>query len=124
MAVAFAKVLIWGPEVVCLGEKKARYKVQMGESHDGAGETFDVSDEFDFVTEVSCDISGAVADLGYVFAFEGGTYDATEKGYPAATVKLAAHRGLNGGGAAAPLDPSDAVDLKAINDLLVTVYGH
>jgi hypothetical protein len=124
MSVAFAKTLIRGPEVVCLGEKKAQYKVQMAESHTGAGETFDVSAEFDFVHEVSCGISGAVADLGYVFAFEGGTYNATEKGYPAATVKIAAHRGLNGGGGAAPLDPSDGVDLKAINDLIVTVYGH
>ncbi|MCK4306512.1 MAG: hypothetical protein KAY24_19880 [Candidatus Eisenbacteria sp.] len=123
MATAFAKVLLEGPVVTAMGEKKARYKVQMGESHTGAGEAFDVSAEFDYVKEASAIVSGAVGDLGYVFAIIGGTYNAANRGYPAASIKLAAHRGLNGGGAAAPFDPCDSVDLKAINDLIVTIVG-
>lgn len=123
MTVAFAKTLLEGPWVTGNNEKKARYKVQMGESHTGAGEAFDVSAEFNYVKEASAVVSGAVGDLGYVFAVIGGTYNTANKGYPAASIKLAAHQGLNGGGAAAAFDPCDGEDLKAINDLIVTITG-
>ena len=120
MATAFAKVLLEGPVVTALGEKKARYKVQMGSSHTGAGEAFDVSAEFDYVKEASAIVSGAVADLGYVYSIIGGTYNSTNKGYPAASIKLAAHRSA---GAAAAMDACDTVDLKATDDLIVTIIG-
>lgn len=123
IAVAFAKTLLEGPWVTGNNEKKARYKVQMGESHAGAGEAFDVSDEFSYVKEASAVVSGAVGDLGYVFAVVGGTYNAANKGYPAASIKLAAHREVNDGGGASALDPCNTVDLKAINDLIVTITG-
>jgi hypothetical protein len=107
------KTLLHGP-IFCGPETKiASYKVEMGTYTDG-GEAFDLSGEFDSVTGISGNISGAVGDLVYEFKLVGGTF-ADGEGYPAASVKLAA---LTAGAQVA-----GSTDLSAIDDLIVTVFG-
>jgi hypothetical protein len=115
MATAFAATLIHGPAMAGPDLKIATYSIQWPSSYTAGGETMNVSGEFDFVYSVSAPTVEVVADSDGMdsVVLIGGTYDSTDKGYPAATVKLA---GYNGG-------TEVSGDISTIASYIVTVFG-
>ena len=120
MTTAFAATLRVGGDFVSINYKRAIYQIQMPDSVTAGGETCDVSGEFDFVQGGSMNISGVVTDLAYKYGIVGGTIDTTYYGYPAATITVCSHQSA---GSNAAMDEANAVDLSAVNDALLTVWG-
>jgi hypothetical protein len=121
MSTAYAVTTLLNPEPMCLGRLYAEYKCQISSSLPASGEALGnaLGSDFTYVTQCIANISGAAADGGYLSYFEGGTYSAGN-GYPVATIK---HTFYQSAGSAAALDEADAVDLKAIDDIIVSVIG-
>jgi hypothetical protein len=118
MAIAFGATLISGPHVLCPDLKVAIYKVQMPEVSVEAGHTMDVSGAFDYVYGMQFGPSGASGDFGYLYGSVG-TYAAD--GTAAASVKIVHHFGQATVGAFDIL--TAGTDMKAVDDMYVTVWG-
>jgi hypothetical protein len=118
MAVAFGVTKILGPYVIAPGLKVAVYKLQDPEVSVEAGHTMDVSADFNHVYAAQFGPSGAAADFSVKHDLIG-TYAAT--GTAAASVKVVHHFGQATVGA---FDIVTAgTDLKACDDMMVTVWG-
>ena len=118
MTVAFGATLISGPHVLCPDLKVAIYKVQMPEVSVEAGHTMDVSAQFDAVYAMQFGPSGASGDFGYLYGTVG-TYAAG--GTDSSAVKIVHHFG---DATVAAFDILTAgTDMKAVDDMYVTVWG-
>ncbi|MCP4640278.1 MAG: hypothetical protein GY851_07600 [bacterium] len=120
MTTAFAATLRNGPEVWGINTKAAVYQIQMPNSTTAGGETCDVSGSMSYVRGGSCNISAAVTDLKVKYGIEGGTINTTYYGYPAATIAIVVHQSA---GSNTVMDEADGVDLSAVDDMLLTVWG-
>ena len=118
MTVAFGATLISGPHVLCPDLKVAIYKVQMPEVSVEAGHTMDVSAQFAAVYAMQFGPSGASGDFGYLYGTVG-TYAAG--GTDAAAVAVVHHFGQSTVGAFDIL--AAGTDMKAVDDMYVTVWG-
>ena len=118
MTVAFSITKIMGPFVVAPGLKVAMYKMQAPEVSVEAGHTMDVSSDFGAVYAAQFGPSGGIADFAVKTDLIG-TYGAT--GTSASAVKVCHHFGQTTVGA---FDIVTAgTDLKACDDMIVTVWG-
>jgi hypothetical protein len=118
MTVAFGATLIYGPIILGPGLKVASYKVQMPEVSVEAGHALDLSADFTYVYAGVFGPSGAVGDFGYLYGLIG-TYAAT--GVAAAGLSVVHHWTTNGA-AAFPVVTA-GTDIKAVDDLILTVFG-
>lgn len=121
MTTAFAATLRVGPEALSPGMKWSTYQIQMPSSTTSGGDTCDVSGSLTYVRGGSMNISGVVTDNAYKYSIVGGTINTTYYGYPAATIKLVGHQSK---GSNAAMDEADSVDLSAVDDALLTVWGY
>ena len=118
MTIAFSVTKILGPFVVCPGIKVAMYKCAMPEVSVEAGHTMDVSSDFDTVFAVQLGPSGGASDFS-VKSDTIGTYAAA--GTSASAIKVVHHFGESTVGVFDIL--TAGTDLKAIDDMIVTVWG-
>lgn len=120
-AVAFSATLLRGPEV--MGPfKVAKYKLQLPEVWVAAGVAWDLSGQFSFVEGILFGASGAIADHGYGKLGLIGTYSSTGEGMTASTCKLVMHQTGSGDGVVLT-SAADSEDFKAVDDLVVWVFG-
>jgi hypothetical protein len=104
--------------------KIAKYKLQLPDSWTAAGVDWDLSAEFDYVFGAVFGVSGAVTDTGTKLSLFGTVSTSADKskgGIASASVKIGSHN--SAGSAAAFAATADAVDLSAVNDLTVLVFG-
>jgi hypothetical protein len=122
MTVAFSATLI-SKENIGPNLKVARYTMQLPDSWLAAGVAWDLSADFDYVHGAIFGCSGAVGDFGTKLDLIG-TITSSGKGkggIAAASVSIVSHN--SAGSAAVFAATADAVDLKAVNDLCVIVFG-
>ena len=119
MTVAFGATKIYGPIVIGPDLKIASYKVQMPEVSVEAGHALDLSADFTAVYAGVFGPSGAVGDFGYLYGLIG-TYAAT--GVLADGLSVVHHWTTNSA-AAFPIVTA-ATDLKAVDDIILTVFGN
>jgi hypothetical protein len=123
MSTAFAATLLSshniGPNM-----KVAKYSLQLPSSWTAAGVAWDLSGNFDYVFGAVFGVSGAVGDTGTKLSLFGTVSTSADKskgGIAAASVSIGSHN--SAGSAAVFAATADAVDLSAVNDLTVIVFG-
>jgi len=96
-------------------------KLQAPSSYTTGGDTIDASGMgFTGLYGALFGASGAVADSAYIFNLVG-TYDSTNLRYSPSACTMAGH--WSNSSAAALAEITNATDISAVNDMLVTLFG-
>ena len=105
-------------------DKKERFTLQMPTVWTAAGQAWDISGYFTYVTEFSAGVGTLVTDFQALFGLFGTTSGNSDGAISASTVKVAAYGTQHGTSADDVLAAlPDSTDLDAIAALTATVHG-
>lgn len=117
MAIAFAATKINGPSYIGTELKMATYTLTCPDTWTSGGVSWDLTDDFDYVTGINCSAAPATGDwdAGEVIKLIGGAYVAG-KGFAthATNMKLTAYDGGT---------VITTADMSALDTLVVQVWG-